>query len=116
MIEWFTELDSDTILTKLIFEKSGLPNLEDICLFVAYRDGNGNLISVNMPQLFGLYSLFQIPDGLSDCSIEVYIWYKNMKPLMDGLLQEPLNVVCLLLYWRQAYHQESDTLTAILLM
>ncbi len=79
----FTALNNNTVLAKLVFEDSKLPDIEDIQLFIAYRDKNDRLIRVEMPRLTGLYTLFKIPNELTYGNIDVYVWDENMRPLMN---------------------------------
>ncbi len=79
----FIELDSNTVLATLMFSDGNLPKLENILMFVSYKDETGNLMRVQMPQPIGLYALFKVPEELNDCDIEVYVWDKNMRPLME---------------------------------
>ncbi|MDO5399219.1 MAG: hypothetical protein Q4G33_14980 [bacterium] len=78
----FTALNNNTVLAKLVFEDNKLPDIEDIQLFIAYRDKNDRLIRVEMLRLTGLYTLFKIPDEITYGNIDVYVWDENMKPLM----------------------------------
>ncbi|MCH5210998.1 MAG: DUF5011 domain-containing protein [Oscillospiraceae bacterium] len=70
------------VSAKLIFEKTSPPPQEDIWFFVAYTE-NGRLKRVEMPELTNLTAVFEIPEGFADCDISVYVWDKNMTPLMD---------------------------------
>ncbi|MCH5209407.1 MAG: hypothetical protein J1F01_00405 [Oscillospiraceae bacterium] len=66
----------------MIFEKTSPPPQEDIWFFVAYTE-NGRLKRVEMPEITDMTAAFEIPEEFADCDISVYVWGKNMKPLMD---------------------------------
>lgn len=70
------------VSARLIFEKTALPKQEDIQVYVVYREDNG-LKRVEMPVLTDMTFGFVIPEQFMDCDISVYIWDKNMIPLMD---------------------------------
>lgn len=66
----------------LIFEKTEMPPQEDMQVFIAFKK-DGGLKRIQMTQLTNLTAAFEIPEGLEDCEISVYVWDKNMKPLME---------------------------------
>ncbi|MCI8520136.1 MAG: hypothetical protein HFE50_01415 [Clostridia bacterium] len=70
------------VSARLIFEKTAPPKQEDIQVYVVYREDNG-LKRVEMPVLTDMTFGFVIPEQFMDCDISVYIWDKNMIPLMD---------------------------------
>lgn len=70
------------VLAKLIFEETTPPVENDIWLIVAYKS-NGELRYMEMPQITDMTAGFIIPEKYKDCEINVYVWDKNMKPLME---------------------------------
>jgi uncharacterized repeat protein (TIGR02543 family) len=72
----------NVVLAKLIFEKTTPPPQEDIRLYVVYKE-NGILKRVEMPSITDMAAEFTIQDELQNCDISVYVWDKEMKPLMD---------------------------------
>ncbi|MCH5212034.1 MAG: S8 family serine peptidase [Oscillospiraceae bacterium] len=77
----FKRIDN-VVSASLIFEETTPPTENDIWLIVAYND-NGELKRVEMPQITDMTAGFVIPQKYRDCEISVYIWDKNMKPLMQ---------------------------------
>lgn len=77
----FKRIDN-VISAKLIFEETTPPTENNIWLIVAYKD-NGELKRVEMPQITDMTSGFVIPQKYKDCDIIVYVWDRNMKPLME---------------------------------
>lgn len=67
----------DTVLAKLIFEKTMTTDGNNIWLIVAYRE-NGQLKRIETPDITDMTAEF----NYQDCDISVYVWDKNMKPLM----------------------------------
>lgn len=73
---------TDNIVSgRLIFEKTTPPDESDIWLIAAYRK-DGELRRVEIPSVTDMTTSFIIPEKFKDCEIEVYVWDKNMKPLM----------------------------------
>ncbi len=70
------------VLAKLIFEETTPPAEDDIWLIVAYRK-DGELTRLEMPPITDMTAGFVIPEKYKDCEINVYVWNKNMKPLMS---------------------------------
>ncbi len=70
------------VSAKLMFEKTSPPKQEDIQVYVVYRE-NSELKRIEMPVLTDMTFGFVIPEQFMDCDISVYIWDKNMIPLMD---------------------------------
>ena len=78
----FEHKDDGTLLAKLIFETTETPKQEDVQVIVAYRE-NGQLKRVEIPELTDISSSFIILEEYLDYEISVYVWDKNMKPLME---------------------------------
>lgn len=72
----------NVVRAQLIFEKTTPPEEEDIRLYVAYKD-NGILKNVEVINVIDMETIFIIPEKCADCEISVYVWDKDMKPLMD---------------------------------
>ena len=72
------EQSGDKVRAKLIFEKTTPPAQSDIMLIVAYRE-NGQLKRIEIPEISDMTASFDY----QDCDIAVYVWDKNMKPLME---------------------------------
>ncbi len=72
------EQSGDTVSAKLIFEKTAPPAENNIMLIVSYRE-NGQLKRVEVPEISDMTASFDY----KDCDIAVYVWDKNMKPLME---------------------------------
>ncbi len=68
----------DKVTAKLIFEETTPPAESDIWLIVAYRE-NGQLKRIEIPDISDMTAEF----NYQDCDIAVYVWDKNMKPLME---------------------------------
>lgn len=77
----FGRIDN-VVSAKLIFEEITPPAENDIWLIVAYRK-DGELKRVEMPSVIDMTAGFVIPHKYKDCEISVYVWDKNMKPLMS---------------------------------
>ena len=75
------EQDGNIVSAKLVFEKTTPPAQENIWFLVAYTE-NGRLKGVEISEITDMTATFEIPDGLEDCDITVYVWDKDMKPLM----------------------------------
>lgn len=71
----------NVVSAKLIFEETTPPDESDIRLIVAYRK-DGELMRAEMPKVTDMTAGFVIPEKYKDCEISVYVWDKNMKPLM----------------------------------
>lgn len=72
------ERTGDTVLTRLIFEKTTPPAEGDIWLIAAYYE-NGILKRLEIPEVRDMTAQF----SYIDCDISLYVWDKNMKPLMQ---------------------------------
>lgn len=76
-------MTSENIVTaELKFEKTEAPNPDDICLYVIYKE-NDTLINANIPHLTGMTTTFQLYEPTKDYHAVMYVWDKNMRPLMD---------------------------------
>ncbi len=71
------ERTGDTVSARLIFEKTTPPDEDDIQMMAAYFE-NGVLKRLEMPEINGMTADF----SYMDYDISVYVWDKNMKPLM----------------------------------
>ena len=71
------EQSGDKVTARLIFKETAPPAESDIMLIVAYRE-NGQLKRIEIPEISEMTAEFDY----QDCDIAVYIWDKNMKPLM----------------------------------
>ena len=67
----------------MIFEKTGPPKQEYIRLYIAYKK-DGFLHGMQMPEVVDMTAGFVIAEQFKDCDITVYVWDKDMKPLMDA--------------------------------
>lgn len=76
------ETIGNVVSAKLIFEDTTPPKQSDIRLYLAYYRGD-RLVRLEAPVIIDMTASFIIPDELQDCDITVYVWDKNMKPLMD---------------------------------
>lgn len=72
------EQTDDKVTAKLIFDNIALPAENDIWLIVAYRE-NGQLKRIEIPEISDMTTEF----NYQDCDIIVYVWDKDMKPLME---------------------------------
>lgn len=72
----------NVVSAKLIFEKTSPPPQEDIQLYVAYKE-NGILKRVEILKLTDMIASFIIPERFTNCDITVYVWDKDIQPLMD---------------------------------
>ncbi len=70
------------VSAKLVFEKTSPPKQEDIQVYVVYRE-DSELKRVEMPVLTDMTFGFVIPEQFKNCDISVYVWDKNMIPLMN---------------------------------
>ena len=70
------------VSAKLMFEKTSPPKQEDIQVYVVYRE-DSKLKRVEMPVLTDMTFGFVIPEQFKNCDISVYVWDKNMIPLMN---------------------------------
>lgn len=71
------ERTGDTVSARLIFEKTTPPDEGDIQMMAAYFE-NGTLKRLVIPEINGMTVDF----SYMDYDISVYVWDKNMKPLM----------------------------------
>lgn len=71
------ERTGDTVSARLIFEKTTPPDEGDIQMMAAYFE-NGILKRLETPEINGMTADF----SYMDYDISVYVWDKNMKPLM----------------------------------
>lgn len=71
------ERTGDTVSARLIFEKTTPPDEGDIQMMAAYFE-NGTLKRLVIPEINGMTADF----SYMDYDISVYVWDKNMKPLM----------------------------------
>ena len=78
----FEHKDDGTLLARLIFETTETPKQEDVQVIAAYRE-NGQLKRVEIPKLTDISLSFIILEEYLDYEISVYVWDKNMKPLME---------------------------------
>ncbi|MCI8520503.1 MAG: leucine-rich repeat domain-containing protein [Clostridia bacterium] len=72
------ERTGDTVSARLIFEKTTPPDEGDIQMMAAYFE-NGTLKRLVIPEINGMTADF----SYMDYDISVYVWDKNMKPLMS---------------------------------
>lgn len=72
------EQSGGKVTAKLIFDSTAPPAESDIMLIVAYSE-NGQLIRAEVPDITEMTAEFDY----RDCDISVYVWDKNMKPLME---------------------------------
>lgn len=71
------------MLAQLVFEVTEPPETSDIRMFAALRRDNV-VQCVLAPEVESIMAAgFTIPEKFSDCEVYVYVWDKNMKPLMD---------------------------------
>lgn len=77
------ERTGDKVTARLIFEETASPAENDIMLIIAYKE-NGALKRAEMPTITDMTASFVIPEKYKDCEITVYVWDKNMKPLMSA--------------------------------
>lgn len=73
----------NVVSAKLIFEGTAPSDENNIMLIVAYKE-NGALKRAEMPPITDMTASFIIPEKYKDCEITVYVWDKNMKPLMSA--------------------------------
>lgn len=69
------------MLAKLVFEKTIPPKEEDINLYVAYKK-NGIISHIEVTNVIEMETIFIVPEKYADCEISVYVWDRDMKPLM----------------------------------
>lgn len=79
----FERQEDGTILAKLIFEKTTPPKSDDITMYIAYYK-DSKLMRVDIPLRTKMSALIDIDETLADCEIKVFVWDKNMKPLMEA--------------------------------
>lgn len=72
------EQTDDKVTAKLIFDSTVPPAESNIWLIVAYRE-NGQLKRIEIPEISDMTTEF----NCQDCDIIVYVWDKDMKPLME---------------------------------
>ncbi len=78
----------NVISAQLIFEKTEPPKQEDIRIYIAYKK-DGLLQGIQIPEVVDMTAGFVIAEQFRDCDISVYVWDRNMKPLMR---QHKLNI------------------------
>lgn len=79
----FERQEDGTILAKLIFEKTTPPKSDDITMYITYYK-DSKLMRVDIPLRTKMSALIDIDETLADCEIKVFVWDKNMKPLMEA--------------------------------
>lgn len=72
---------NNVVSAEVIFEKTTELKQDDIWLIVAYKK-DGVLKKAEVPKMTDMTTSFIIPAAFADCDIFVYVWDKNMKPLM----------------------------------
>lgn len=78
----FKQTDN-VVSAQLIFEETTPPAENDIVLIAAYMD-NEELKRAEMPAVTDMKAEFVIPKEYRDYEIIMYVWNKNMKPLMKA--------------------------------
>ena len=79
----FKYLDKDTVAAELKFGKTPPPNQEDIRVYIAYKE-NEMLKHLEVPTVTNMQIEFTIPEELKTCDIIIYVWDKNLHPLMNA--------------------------------
>jgi hypothetical protein len=75
------EIDDNVVTAKLKFEKTTPPQQDDICMYVAYKE-NEILKRIEQPEIADMTAEFTVPEELQNYDIYVYVWDKDMNPLM----------------------------------
>ena len=73
----------NTVIARLVFENNIPSSSSNIHLIAAYKK-NGYLQRAEMHPITDMTSSFIIPEEFNDCEIYIYLWDKNMEPLMQA--------------------------------
>ncbi len=78
----FEYQNNSTILGKIIFEKTEPPKQQDMRVMIAYEE-DGVLTDAESLELSDMSITINILPEYKNCDIFIYVWDKNMKPLME---------------------------------